>query len=488
MKLKKGLTEKVLLHRIGVFVRMAGVGERGLAFYLLDLDKRGLFRKQGFSSTAQFALMRHQVSLRKTRELLRVARSLEDLPLIDDAFAAGTISWSAVREISRVAVAETEEEWLDLASTSSLRTIESAVHRARRGERPPQDPYGLTRTKLKVVAELAIEDHALWQAAFDRVAANSGSELDASTALLVLARSYLEKPLSTGEAGARQAFQVVYHRCTECERAWVQTEDGVAGVPVAKVATREPLARVIRVANNAQNVPVANDAQNVPVANDAQNVNVAQAVPTVKKAAGDGIDSRPANNPRELSNRIDPTRNVLTDAAKQPIPVSAPGQKTIPPSERHKPNTPAIRQKVLGRDGLQCRVPGCTNRARLVSHHVIWRSHGGATTVDNEVGLCQSCHSLIHEGALRVVGNASTGLEWLGADGDALSRFDGGTSRVRLVFGRNSVGSDPRGFFEKDTAIRSLDEVPDEVDSGWWKRYGHNFDLKGTRLLLKTAR
>ena len=483
MKLKNGLTEKALLKRIGLFVRMAGIGERGLGFYLLDLDRRGLFRKLGFSSTAQLALMRYQVPARKTRELLRVARALDDLPLIDDAFAAGSISWSAVREISRVAVRDTEKEWLDLASKSSLRAIESAVRRAQRGERPPQDPYGLSRAKLKVIAELAIDDHALWQAAFDRVAAGSGSDLDASTALLVLAKSYLEKPLTRKESQARQAFQVVYHRCTECDRAWIQTEDGVEGVPAAKVAARELHARVVRVLKDSQDVRVLKNSQDVRVPRRANN------------AVGDSVIDDcldPLNNSkhdsRGPSNPVDKKRKLLSDRSKQSAIIPRAVAKSVPPDQRDKPNTPAIRQRVLSRDGVRCRAPGCSNRAQLASHHVVWRSHGGATTVDNEVGVCTSCHSLIHEGLLHVKVSAPAGLEWLGADGDAISRFDGGASRVRLAYGRDWLAGDSRGSLGEDSTIHSLAEVPDEVDSDWWKRYGHNFEIRGTRLVLKRGR
>ena len=96
------------------------------------------------------------------------------------------------------------------------------------------------------MAELPIEDYAVWKAAFDRLAEVSGGELDVSTALLLLSTSYLERPLGEGEKAARKAFQVVYHRCGECDRAWVETDDGPAGVPVKKVGWREGFAEVVK--------------------------------------------------------------------------------------------------------------------------------------------------------------------------------------------------------------------------------------------------
>jgi len=94
---------------------MRCVGERGLGFYLLDLDCRGLYRKYGFLKTSHFAQICYYIPPRKTRELMRITRALEELPQIDNAFAEGEISRSAVREMSRVATRETEKERCDLA-------------------------------------------------------------------------------------------------------------------------------------------------------------------------------------------------------------------------------------------------------------------------------------------------------------------------------------------------------------------------------------
>ena len=187
MRLIKGLPEKRLVQRIQRFNRITCLGERALSFYLLDFHDRGLCKKLGCSSTVHFALMKLALPRKKTRELLRVARALEELTLIDAAFAEGRIAWSAVREITRVAVNDTEAEWLELAESNSLRCVERAVSRAKKGDLPPEDPYGLPKTRIKVTAELPVEDYAIWEAALSRLTATSGPDLDASSALVILA-------------------------------------------------------------------------------------------------------------------------------------------------------------------------------------------------------------------------------------------------------------------------------------------------------------
>ncbi len=397
MQLVNGLAEEKLEKRIAKFNRIASAGERCLGFYLLDFQIRGLFRKKGFSSTAQYALMKHQIPKRKTRELIRISRALEELPLIDAAFEEGRLSWSAVRELTRVATAETEREWLDTALESSLKQIEQIVSRAGKGDRPPKDPYGLSKAKVKVIGAFEIDDLALVQAAIDLESAARGEDLDMSTAILSLAKFRIEHRAEEEKKPAGTVYQVVYHRCSQCDAAWYETGDGPAGVAAAKVDRIEKEADVIRLDDAAAGHAGAGHA-----------------------AAG---------------HQNDPHGAFL----------STPDTPPVPKEERDRPNTPTIRQRVLSRDGHCCAVPGCENKGNLMSHHIKWRVHGGPTLVKNEVCICQSCHSLIHEGLLSVEGNAPHGLKWLDVDGKRLGRKEKDAAQ--------------------DVTIYSLDEVPGEINS-----------------------
>lgn len=55
---------------------------------------------------------------------------------------------------------------------------------------------------------------------------------------------------------------------------------------------------------------------------------------------------------------------------------------------------------IIGQHG-SCAAPGCTN-THLEIHHVTWWSHGGATDLDNLIGLCSRCHHLVHRELLTV--------------------------------------------------------------------------------------
>ena len=102
-------------------------------------------------------------------------RELEGLPLLDQAYSEGRLSWSAVREITRVATRETEAEWIALAEEKGIRRIERAVSRVNHGavtfrSRPPKDPYSLSKARIKVVGELLMADYAVWGNRFRQTA------------------------------------------------------------------------------------------------------------------------------------------------------------------------------------------------------------------------------------------------------------------------------------------------------------------------------
>jgi hypothetical protein len=65
----------------------------------------------------------------------------------------------------------------------------------------------------------------------------------------------------------------------------------------------------------------------------------------------------------------------------------------------------------FGRDGFRCTVPGCTARRNLHSHHVRFRSAGGADEPWNRTTLCAHHHQRgVHGGTLRIRGQAPDAL------------------------------------------------------------------------------
>lgn len=97
---------------------------------IAEFDRGGGWRDQGTMRSCAHWLAAHcGITLGAAREKVRVARQLQALPGVDDAFAGGDISYSKVRAITRVARPENEGLMLDLARQNSAGHLEKLLSR-----------------------------------------------------------------------------------------------------------------------------------------------------------------------------------------------------------------------------------------------------------------------------------------------------------------------------------------------------------------------
>ena len=90
-----------------------------------------------------------------------MAETLEGLPACAQALSTGEISWSAVRELTRVAVRETEHEWLEFARGKTLRQLEQVLAAKRSGDTPASPP-DLSARRHILRFDVAAETFALF--------------------------------------------------------------------------------------------------------------------------------------------------------------------------------------------------------------------------------------------------------------------------------------------------------------------------------------
>ena len=134
--LERNLSPEVVDARLRQAHRARRTAERALAFYLKEVSDRRLFEAFGFASIRHYAREAADLTGRQTRELLRVAEALEWLPLLSQAYASGSLPWSSIREICRIATPKTEAKWIEEASRLSCRAVEALVARACFGDSP----------------------------------------------------------------------------------------------------------------------------------------------------------------------------------------------------------------------------------------------------------------------------------------------------------------------------------------------------------------
>ncbi len=155
---------------------------------------------------------------RLASERLRVAEALAQLPAMTTALAEGELCWSAVRELTRVAVPATEAEWIAAARGKSMREVEDMVSGRKSGDRPgdPADP-AMKREVLRL--EVTGDGLAAFREARRRIELDVGHSLDDDAFVRMLAHHALGGPTDPGRA----AYQVAMTVCPQCRRG---TRDG----------------------------------------------------------------------------------------------------------------------------------------------------------------------------------------------------------------------------------------------------------------------
>ena len=188
---------------------------------LLEARRLGVAEALGFGSFHEYAEARLGLSGRMAYERVRVVEALVELPLTREALAAGGISYSAVRELSRVATAASEAVWLAHVGAMSVREIERQVAGLEPGALPGDEPDPAEVRRL-VHFELTPATQALLCEVRKIMPKQAGAALDDDT--------FMDQLLRLAAAGAdadrkpgTPSYQIAIGVCARCERV---TQDG----------------------------------------------------------------------------------------------------------------------------------------------------------------------------------------------------------------------------------------------------------------------
>jgi hypothetical protein len=126
-------------------------GQARLIAFIAEFDRRDGWAGHGLLSCAHWLSWKVGLGLNAAREHVRVARALDTLPITAGAFAAGRLSWSQVRAITRAASRDDEETYVNVArhaTAAQLERIVRGVRRARLNAEADADP-GLAAYKMR---------------------------------------------------------------------------------------------------------------------------------------------------------------------------------------------------------------------------------------------------------------------------------------------------------------------------------------------------
>src|SRR6266446_2241574 len=200
---------------------------------LCSASRLEIWRELGKASLLEYLEAVLGYGPRAAGERVRVALALDELPELADALASGELSYSAIRELTRVATPAKQREWLDFARGKNLRQIEDKVAQHKKGDKPTDRPSPDLRPRV-VRFEVRPATFALLRQAQQVLADERGHMLDDDALVAAMCNAVL----SGGEDNdvKRAKFQTLTVACPSCDYA---AQDGAgARVPIG-AADRE---------------------------------------------------------------------------------------------------------------------------------------------------------------------------------------------------------------------------------------------------------
>jgi hypothetical protein len=324
--------------------------------HVAEYDRRKGYEQWGCWSCAMWLGWKCGIARRSAQEKVRVARALEDLPLITEAFSKGELSYSQVRALTRVAEPSTEETLVTWARHATAAQLERLV----RGystclRRDEEIDEANVRHERRYLRSRWDDDGSLLITA--RLDPEEGRAVLAALEAVEKVRS-AERPAPSEDPETRRADDPAAARRADALVATAET-----------VLATEP-----KVRSGGDRYLVVAHVDVATLADDADGRCELEGGPVLAPE----MARRLACDAGLVAMLDDPEGNPLVVGRKT---------RTIP--------TP-LRRALHARD-KGCRFPGC-DRPIAEIHHVEHHARGGKTCLANLIGLCWFHHHCVHEG------------------------------------------------------------------------------------------
>jgi hypothetical protein len=353
-----------------------------LLMMIREFDRARGWAHQGALTCAHWLSWRIGLGIGPAREKVRVAHKLADLPLLDEAFRRGELSYSKLRAMTRVATAANEAELLDLARNSTAAQLERICRFYCQARRSGQDARVVEDERRWVVSRPTedgmvsiqirlLPDEAARLMRAIELGADHGSLADGAVALAETVLSGSSgvdardgSPGADGGDGSSGAD-------AGDGSSGADGGDGSSGADAAADrSSAEPRSEKAQVSRAAIRPPVE-----VVVHITAANLEGTTDL-------GDGLSAETC-------------RRLLCDAGVVPMLEDASG-KTIDVGRRTRSVPAALRRALNARDRT-CRFPGCTHGRMLDAHHLRHWIDGGETSLENTALSCRRHHRYLHD-------------------------------------------------------------------------------------------
>ena len=222
------------------------IGGGRAAWRELDRQFRSLAKRRGALDHEELALIREAIAVQLWRELgmvsireyletamgytpgvaserVRVAEALEAMPALEEAHASGELSYSAVREITRIANRRTERAWLAACRGKTMKEISELLAEREPGDRPESPRKPDLRMKKKTL-EYPPHVEAILRQCRAKLEREMGERVAEHEVLEAMGLAFLR---GKGSATCKSAPTQIAIRCARRARSRGRTRAGV---------------------------------------------------------------------------------------------------------------------------------------------------------------------------------------------------------------------------------------------------------------------
>ena len=456
---------------VGLAGRLAAATCRWLLL-VAAFDAGGGCARFGLPSTARWLSHHCGIARRTAIEQVRVARALAAQPSLAAAMAAGRLSYSQVRAISRLVECATPgliDSLIMVAEHGTvgqledvvrgLRSVDDVEHgRARPVEEYVRRGWGAD-SRWTFSARLEPEHGALVQAAVEAIARVEGiTQPEAFTRMAEIALAAVSAQTGSGSVpvlrGDDLAAVVVHLDADRVLAAPTEVE------PVANhTGSAEPAAAAA--SDEATRRGAAQSGGTDP---GRGGCSAEHPRPYARLAGGPGLPDRVVRRllcagrirTAVLADlgpglRSGPPGAGVGDAAAGGGCTAGVGRTALDLGRSHRVVSKRLFAGLLLRDGT-CRYPGCGSRDRLEAHHIQHWLDGGRTDMANLLIMCRAHHHAHHDGQF------------------SITTLDGGRVRFRRADGRELPSHiDPSTLIAADQPVEDdhPDVAPDAAKPRW---------------------
>jgi hypothetical protein len=327
-----------------------------------EFDREKAYERHGLVNTAQWLNWQCGIGAVAAREKVRVARALEQLPEIADAFAKGEISYSKVRAMTRVATPANESVLVSVARHGTAAHVEKLVRK-----------FAWTQRRDAAKAAQQQHEHRNVSCFFD---------MDGEFVL------HARLPREIG-AVVRKALEVAVEAVRESKDATAETPLQTPANAWHADALRLIAERFLE--HRGEETGAGSSADRLQLV-----VHIDQAILSEQQAAAEAGEPHRCEIENGPALALDTARRLACDATVVGI-VEGEDGEPLDIGRKTRTIPAAIDRALRARDG-GCRFPGCDRTRWCDGHHIKHWADGGETKLANLVTLCGFHHGLVHEG------------------------------------------------------------------------------------------